>query len=319
MSEFSEIYQENNRIVEEPVGRIESLRDLNENQEFIGFLEEHYQFKELNYRTKGFMVGKNSFCQDIKNQRIFPATFSLHRLSISVVEQQEVIAEEVPWQTNIRFMAGNIPYDILANSRGMQIKSGYSIDKKPRKLDIKYVPKLLVGLISASADANNYAFWNQEDLKEIEELNEVDPDDMPAMIKDLLGSLADVEGDCTFSVHTPVLVNEQGVGMQVQLNENFNIDESVSDIKIDMAIENPLGIMVYSFVNKSYTEDEQKSYSYVCRQAIDGSVRDMELDMDLYGYKPTIIDRQKDKETFDQITKKLDATLSGFMRDLHEI
>ena len=176
-----------------------------------------------------------------------PSSFSLRQLSISVVEQQEVIAGEQPWYSNIKFMAGNVPYDIDIKPGGMQVKNGYSINKKPRQLGLKFAPKLLVGLVSASADANNHPIWNQDELKEIEETDEADPEEILEQIKDFVGSLADIEGGWISNIQTPVLVNESGAGMQVNLTQNCNDRVSTSDLRIDMATDNPLGILVYSF------------------------------------------------------------------------
>jgi hypothetical protein len=83
-----------------------------------------------------------------------------------------------------------------------------------------------------------------------------------------------------------------------------------------MATSNPLGIMVYQLKISSSIYDQEVSHMAVTRQAIDGSVENIEGSISENGYEPTIIDPSRDSHDYDQIIQKIDRYLSLFMRDV---
>lgn|GEM_PF-1127994 len=278
-------------------------------------LDQSEYTRDTYFETSYFFVSKNNFCEEIKKEKIFPPLFRLHNFNLSLVESR--YETNNPWHLRLSWTAGNMPYDVRISPDETVIDSVYN--KKLSRFDLALAPKLLAGFVSASADTNNYEIWNQGYLKKAESLTQVNSDEALELIDELICGLADISGNYNSTTTTPVLIDSLGQGLKIQRNVEKSPTEGIAYVtKINLAQENPLGVLTYyvELTRHINLNDYETKQVKVSRQTTEGDINSQEVDADignlLYGYKPTVIDPVSDADSYNKILRSVESSLEEF-------
>jgi len=139
------------------------------------------------------------------------------------------------------------------------------------------------------------------------------------LIDELICGLADISGNYNSTTTTPVLIDSLGQGLKIQRNVEKSPTEGIAYVtKINLAQENPLGVLTYyvELTRHINLNDYETKQVKVSRQTTEGDINSQEVDADignlLYGYKPTVIDPVSDADSYNKILRSVESSLEEF-------
>jgi hypothetical protein len=290
--------------------RLERLINLREDGEYEQFFDDNWAYKENYYNLRQINITRNCMHPELLAKKIMLPHFNARNLRISLVEQNISEEQDYSWVFNMSFRMGNVPHKITVDEDCMTVTDLSRQHKRPRKFDSSFGPRFLVGFMFGLAEDKNAFVENYEEYDYIQK-GYISDKDLFQVFENIISEMSDIDGEQTVKTATPVL-DFGDSAIKATYCETYTPDMSKSEMHIDLAKSNPLGLMVYSFHSVICPEADGLNSVLLTKQAIDGSLTTMDIDIDLYGYRPTVINPIKDREAYFSVVKDIEETISRY-------